>query len=49
VVPLPLLLLLLLLLLVMMMMMLLQAVLEFRLTRGPERWRNIYKALLVSG
>jgi hypothetical protein len=27
---------------------LLQAVLEFRLSRGPEKWRNVYKALLVS-
>jgi hypothetical protein len=26
----------------------LQAVLEFRLSRGPEKWRNVYKALLVS-
>jgi hypothetical protein len=25
-----------------------QAVLEFRLTRGPDKWRNVYKALLVS-
>jgi len=27
----------------------LQAVLEYRLTRGPEKWRNVYKALLVRG
>jgi hypothetical protein len=27
---------------------LMQAVLEYRLTRGPEKWRNVYKALLVS-